>query len=70
MAETASLCGFGDASHFSDFFRRKTGLSPSTTRRPPRPAPRGCLVHYLDASFLQIQWFSRSDVTALFFSLV
>ena len=29
VAETASLCGFGDASHFSHFFKRKTGLSPS-----------------------------------------
>jgi len=28
-AETASLGGFGDASHFSHFFKRKTGLSPS-----------------------------------------
>jgi AraC-like DNA-binding protein len=30
VAETASLCGFGDGSHFSDFFKRKTGLSPSS----------------------------------------
>ena len=29
VAETASLCGYGDASYFSDFFKRKTGHSPS-----------------------------------------
>ena len=29
VAETASLCGYGDASYFSDCFKRKTGRSPS-----------------------------------------
>jgi AraC-like DNA-binding protein len=28
VAETASLCGYSDASYFSDCFKRKTGVSP------------------------------------------
>ena len=29
VAETASLCGYSDASYFSDCFKQKTGISPS-----------------------------------------
>ncbi len=41
VAETASLCGFGDASHFSDFFKRKTGLSPSSYASTTTPGAPG-----------------------------
>jgi len=41
VAETVSLCGFGDASHFSDFFKRKTGLSPSSYASTTPPGAQG-----------------------------
>jgi AraC-like DNA-binding protein len=41
VAETASLYGFGDASHFSDFFKRKTGFSSSSYASTTPPGAQG-----------------------------
>jgi AraC family transcriptional regulator len=37
LAEVALAAGFADQSHFSNAFRRETGLSPSAFRRAVRP---------------------------------
>jgi AraC-like DNA-binding protein len=37
IAEIAMTAGFADQSHFSDVFRRQTGMSPSAFRRSIRP---------------------------------
>jgi AraC family transcriptional regulator len=37
LAEIALAAGFADQSHFSNVFRRETGLSPSAFRRTTRP---------------------------------
>jgi AraC family transcriptional regulator len=36
LAEIALAAGFADQSHFSNVFRRETGLSPSAFRRAVR----------------------------------
>jgi AraC family transcriptional regulator len=37
LAEIALEAGFADQSHFSNLFRRETGVSPSAFRRSVRP---------------------------------
>ncbi|MGN6391287.1 MAG: helix-turn-helix domain-containing protein [Gemmatimonadales bacterium] len=41
LAEVAIAAGFADQSHFSNAFRRETGLSPSAFRRLVRPPGAG-----------------------------
>ena len=41
LAEIALAAGFSDQSHFSNTFRRLTGMSPSAYRRAARPAGMG-----------------------------
>jgi AraC family transcriptional regulator len=36
LAEIAIAAGFSDQSHFSNVFRRRTGISPSAFRREAR----------------------------------
>lgn len=38
IAEIAMTAGFADQSHFSNVFRRQTGMSPSAFRRSLRPS--------------------------------
>lgn len=41
LAQIALEAGFADQSHFSNLFRRRTGMSPSSYRRSVRGAARG-----------------------------